>query len=48
MIDYFALVLVHGLLAIAFFRLVTQEALDREDAAETGASPAAGGEGEDA
>lgn len=31
MIDYFALGLTHALLAIAFFRLVSREALDREE-----------------
>lgn len=30
MIDYFALTLVHGLLVIAFFRLVQDDALDPE------------------
>lgn len=30
-IDYFALGLTHALLAIAFFRLVSREALDREE-----------------
>ena len=30
MIDYLALALAHGLLVVAFFRLVSDDALDRE------------------
>lgn len=41
MIDYFALALTHGLLAIAFWRLLQRDDLDNERPGETTAEVAA-------
>ncbi len=40
MIDYFALALIHGLLALAVVRLLGRDDLDRESAAEEPGSDA--------
>ncbi|GAA0267134.1 hypothetical protein GCM10009127_03460 [Alteraurantiacibacter aestuarii] len=42
MIDYFTIALTHGLIALAAFRLLTRDDLDREDeaaAADTAPAP---------
>ena len=39
MIDMFTLLLVHGLIFIALFRLMSDNTLDREDAAAPAAEP---------
>jgi len=48
-IDYFALALVHALLALAFLRMVRRDALDREDegarSSDTGETDGTAGEG---
>lgn len=42
MIDYFALALTHGLIVLAFWRLLQNDALDSEGAAEEELQEAAG------